>query len=229
MTMPSGNWHLCSIALLPLDTVDTEHEGCYSFTRCVNVLVYRPFYDTLQFCDFGNGGLFLTVEIADIQVVDNAPAPHIFLAAVHAEALIQSHHQLDMLDDGFCPANRFLYAFDKDGAVTIRHHQLTEYFLRAFDFVHLIHGIIDIGKERALELYDKFAEQTLQLMIRKNHDYAEAWRGMRVTSYTGFILTKISRIKEIEGNEGKVCVSEGIDSNYMDIINYAVFGLIKTK
>lgn len=87
----------------------------------------------------------------------------------------------------------------------------------------------DMDRERAIELYDKFANETLQLMIRKNHDYAEAWRGMRVTSYTDFILTKINRIKEIEGNDGKVTVSEGIDSNYMDIINYAVFGMIKTK
>lgn len=87
----------------------------------------------------------------------------------------------------------------------------------------------DIDKKRAIELYDHFAEETLQLMIRKNHDYAEAWRGMRVTSYTDFILTKINRIKEIEDHQGKVSVSEGIDSNYMDIINYAVFGLIKTK
>lgn len=87
----------------------------------------------------------------------------------------------------------------------------------------------DIDANRALELYDHFAEETLQLMIRKNHDYAEAWRGMRTTSYTDFILTKINRVKEIEDNEGKVSVSEGVDSNYMDIINYAVFGLIKTK
>ena len=84
----------------------------------------------------------------------------------------------------------------------------------------------DIDKKRAIELYDHFAEETLQLMIRKNHDYAEAWRGMRVTSYTDFILTKINRIKEIEDHQGKVSVSEGIDSNYMDIINYAVFGLM---
>lgn len=87
----------------------------------------------------------------------------------------------------------------------------------------------DMDSKQALALYDKFAEETLQLMIKKNHDYAEAWRGMRVTSYTDFILTKINRIKEIEGNDGQVSVSEGIDSNYMDIINYAVFGLIKLK
>lgn len=87
----------------------------------------------------------------------------------------------------------------------------------------------DMDAERATALYDHFAEETLQLMIRKNHDYAEAWRGMRITSYTDFILTKINRIKEIEDNEGRVSVSEGIDSNYMDIINYAVFGMIKTK
>jgi len=64
-------------------------------------------------------------------------------------------------------------------------------------------------------------------MKRKNHDYDEAWRGMRVSSYTDFILTKIERIKEIENLGGDTLVSEGIDSNYMDIINYAVFGAIK--
>ena len=66
-------------------------------------------------------------------------------------------------------------------------------------------------------------------MKKKNHDYDEAWRGMRTTSYTDLILTKINRTKEIEGHNGKTVVSEGIDANYMDMINYAVFGLIKIK
>ena len=79
-------------------------------------------------------------------------------------------------------------------------------------------------------LYDRYAHEALELMKRKNHDYDEAWRGMRVSSYTDLILTKIERIKEMEnlalkGDSHKV--SEGIDANYMDIINYAVFGLIK--
>ena len=86
---------------------------------------------------------------------------------------------------------------------------------------------IDINATEALALYDKFAEETLQLMLRKNHDYGEAWRAMRVSSYTDFILTKIQRVKEIEDQGGVTRVSEGIDSNYMDIINYAVFGIIK--
>ena len=64
-------------------------------------------------------------------------------------------------------------------------------------------------------------------MLRKNHDYGEAWRGMRVSSYTDLILTKLQRVKEIENLGGATLVSEGIDSNYMDIINYAMFGLIK--
>lgn len=64
-------------------------------------------------------------------------------------------------------------------------------------------------------------------MYAKNHDYDEAWRLMRISSYTDLILTKLNRIKEIENNEGKVSVSEGIDANYKDIINYALFGLIK--
>ena len=67
----------------------------------------------------------------------------------------------------------------------------------------------------------------IELMIKKNHDYGEAWRDMRVSSYTDLILTKIERIKEIEDRGGETLVSEGIDANYMDIMNYAVFGAIK--
>lgn len=85
----------------------------------------------------------------------------------------------------------------------------------------------DISADEALALYDRFAGKALALMLKKNHDYDEAWRSMRVSSYTDFILTKIQRIKEIEDIHGATLVSEGIDANYMDIINYAVFGLIK--
>ena len=88
---------------------------------------------------------------------------------------------------------------------------------------------VDISNEEALTLYDKMAHEALELMKKKNHDYDEAWRGMRVSSYTDFILTKIERIKEIEELQGQTLVSEGIDANYMDIINYAVFGMIKLK
>ncbi len=86
---------------------------------------------------------------------------------------------------------------------------------------------IDMSNDDAMRLYDAFASECLALMMKKNHDYDEAWRGMRVSSYTDFILTKIERIKEIENHGGETLVSEGIDSNYMDIINYAAFGVIK--
>ena len=86
---------------------------------------------------------------------------------------------------------------------------------------------VDISNDEAMSLYDRYAREALELMKRKNHDYDEAWRGMRVSSYTDFILTKIERVKEIENLGGDTLVSEGIDSNYMDIINYAVFGVIK--
>ena len=86
-----------------------------------------------------------------------------------------------------------------------------------------------MDNDAAMVLYDKYAHEALELMKRKNHDYDEAWRGMRVSSYTDFILTKIERIKEIENLGGETLVSEGIDSNYMDIINYAVFGAIKLR
>ncbi len=86
---------------------------------------------------------------------------------------------------------------------------------------------VDMNNEEAMALYDRFAQQALELMLKKNHDYNEAWRSMRVSSYTDFILTKIQRVKEIEDLGGATLVSEGVDANYMDIINYAVFGVIK--
>ncbi len=85
----------------------------------------------------------------------------------------------------------------------------------------------DISVEKAAELYDSFMNKTRQLMIAKNHDYDEIWRAMRVSSYTDLILMKLMRTKEIEDNQGKTAVSEGIDANYMDIINYSIFGIIK--
>ena len=87
--------------------------------------------------------------------------------------------------------------------------------------------VCDITSDEALALYDRKAQSTLELMKKKNHDYNEAWRGMRTTSYTDLILTKIWRTKQIEELEGATKVSEGVDANYMDMINYAVFGLIK--
>ncbi len=81
--------------------------------------------------------------------------------------------------------------------------------------------------DEALAAYDRQAEAALQLMLRKNHDYDEAWRSMRISSYTDLILMKIFRTKQIEGQGGRTLVSEGIDANYMDMMNYAVFGLIK--
>ena len=86
---------------------------------------------------------------------------------------------------------------------------------------------VDITVDEALELYDRYANEALELMKRKNHDYDEAWRSMRVSSYTDFILTKLQRIKEIEDLNGETLVSEGVEGNYMDIINYAVFGALK--
>ena len=85
----------------------------------------------------------------------------------------------------------------------------------------------DLTREKSLEWYDRLITDTKELMYAKNHDYDEAWRLMRISSYTDLILTKLNRIKEIENNQGKVSFSEGIDTNYQDIINYALFGLIK--
>jgi hypothetical protein len=86
---------------------------------------------------------------------------------------------------------------------------------------------VDITNETALQLFDKYITAAKELMYAKNYDYDEAWRSMRVSSYTDLILAKLFRIKEMENKQGKTIVSEGIDANYTDIVNYALFGLIK--
>ena len=84
----------------------------------------------------------------------------------------------------------------------------------------------DLSTEEATKLYEKQVAITKKLMEDKNHDYGEAWRDMRVSSLTDLILQKLLRVKQIEDNKGKTLVSEGIDANYQDMINYAVFALI---
>ena len=84
----------------------------------------------------------------------------------------------------------------------------------------------DLNSEKATLLYDKKIKATKDLMEAKNHDYGEAWREMRVSSLTDLILQKLLRVKQIEDNKGKTLVSEGIDANYQDMINYSVFALI---
>ncbi|MBQ9568952.1 MAG: DUF1599 domain-containing protein [Alloprevotella sp.] len=85
----------------------------------------------------------------------------------------------------------------------------------------------DLTAEEALKLYERHAEESLQLMLRKNHDYDEAWRLMRVSSYTDLILMKVFRTKQIENLGGRTLASEGVTANYMDMMNYAVFAVIK--
>ena len=84
----------------------------------------------------------------------------------------------------------------------------------------------DLDLEEALDNYEAQEKFIFELMLAKNHDYGEAWRDMRVSSLTDLILQKLMRVKQIEGNSGKTIVSEGIEANYQDIVNYAVFALI---
>ena len=97
--------------------------------------------------------------------------------------------------------------------------------------IQLHKGAADVAdpmsETQAMDEYDRYAHQCLELMLKKNHDYDEAWRQMRTSSYTDLILMKIYRTKQIETLSGATLVSEGIDANYMDMLNYAVIGLIK--
>ncbi|ELR69749.1 hypothetical protein C900_04726 [Fulvivirga imtechensis AK7] len=86
---------------------------------------------------------------------------------------------------------------------------------------------LELGYDELEPLYDRIASETLDLLQNKNHDYGEAWREMRVSSITDIILMKLLRVKQIEDNQGKTLVSEGVKANYQDMINYSVFSLIK--
>lgn len=95
--------------------------------------------------------------------------------------------------------------------------------------VQIDRGVVeqpDLTTDEATHLYDEKVALTKQLMLNKNHDYGEAWRDMRVSSLTDLILQKLLRVKQIEDNAGKTIVSEGIDANYQDMINYAIFAMI---
>ncbi|MCQ2305257.1 MAG: DUF1599 domain-containing protein [Bacteroidales bacterium] len=99
----------------------------------------------------------------------------------------------------------------------------------AMGVIQLQLGVVDqpdLSAEEATQHYDRVLNEAYELMTRKNHDYDEAWRSMRVSSITDLILMKILRVKSIEDNNGKTIVSEGLDANYYDMINYAVFAMI---
>ena len=85
---------------------------------------------------------------------------------------------------------------------------------------------MDLSLQQAVSLYEEYSTKAFVLMLKKNHDYGEAWRDMRVSSLTDLILMKILRVKQIEDNKGQTLISEGIDANYYDMLNYAVFSLI---
>jgi hypothetical protein len=102
----------------------------------------------------------------------------------------------------------------------------------ALAIIQLELGIADkpeMNKDEALALFIEKLNQAKSLMLNKNHDYDEAWRHMRISSFTDLILMKLHRTKQIEDNQGKTLISEGIDANYLDMINYAIFALIKLE
>lgn len=107
---------------------------------------------------------------------------------------------------------------------------IVNYCIMAIIQMELPSEISNVTRFEEIEpLYDKAVEDTIELHENKNHDYNEAWRGMRISSITDIILMKILRIKQIEDNAGKTIISEGIRANYQDMMNYAVFCLIKLK
>lgn len=138
-----------------------------------------------------------------------------------------------LTDQIFIKANRLRSIQDKgmqmvDDAMDGEFIGILNYSLMAL--VQCEKGIADqpdLEEGEALEVFDQQAQAAKDLMERKNHDYGEAWRDMRISSLTDLILQKILRIKQIEDNAGKTLASEGIDANYYDMVNYAAFALIK--
>lgn len=138
-------------------------------------------------------------------------------------------------DQIFIKANRIRSIQEKGvnrvgEAITDEFVGIINYCLIALVQIELINDErLEIPVDELMEHYDRFATTTMSLLENKNHDYGEAWRDMRVSSITDIILMKLFRVKQIEDNEGQTKVSEGVDANYMDMINYSVFALILLK
>jgi len=137
-----------------------------------------------------------------------------------------------LTDQIFIKAQR-IRSLQQNGSQKIEEGQTPEFIgIINYSLMALIQIDLGIAEQPDLELdaalaqYDEKIVTTYELMQNKNHDYGEAWRDMRVSSLTDLILQKLLRIKQIEDNGGKTLVSEGIDANYQDMINYAVFALI---
>lgn len=138
-------------------------------------------------------------------------------------------------DQIFIKANRIRSIQEKGvnkvgEAITDEFVGIINYCLIALVQIELVNDErLEVPVDELMTYYDKFAEQTMNLLENKNHDYDEAWRDMRVSSITDIILMKLFRVKQIEDNQGQTKVSEGVDANYMDMINYSVFALILLK
>lgn len=104
---------------------------------------------------------------------------------------------------------------------------IINYSIIALMQMEMEHASMELTFEEIEPLYDRHIKEALELLTHKNHDYGEAWRNMRVSSITDIILMKLYRIKQIEDNQGKTLISEGVKANYQDMVNYAVFCLIK--
>jgi hypothetical protein len=140
-----------------------------------------------------------------------------------------------LTDQIYIKARRIRSIEEKKGAMRINENIRSEYIgIINYSIMALIQLEInckeeneDIFESKIIELYNKWFKYVRALMEDKNHDYDEAWRNMRISSLTDIILMKLNRIKQIEDNKGETFVSEGLDANYADIVNYAVFALIK--
>lgn len=141
-----------------------------------------------------------------------------------------------LTDQIFIKANR-IRQIQESGVMKVDEGIMSEFIgIINYSIIALIQLELGVSNDKenldisfALGLYDKYSQGAKSLMEDKNHDYGEAWRSMRVSSIVDLILMKIMRLKQIEDNEGKVSVSEGVDANYYDIINYGVFASIKIR
>lgn len=142
---------------------------------------------------------------------------------------------ISLTDQIFIKANR-IRSFEIKGVQKIAESVKSEYIgiinYAVIALIQLEKGAsdtIDLTTNEAVVLYEKYLNAAKELMENKNHDYDEAWRKMRVSSFTDLILMKVFRTKQIEDNQGQTLISEGVDANYYDMINYAVFALIQLE
>jgi hypothetical protein len=159
-----------------------------------------------------SGQRSLVEQLSAVRAADRAQFEDPVGFGEEVEVVLDHDHGVALVDEGVEPEFIGIVNYSIMGLIQLKLNET---------------DAIELPLAETETLYDSTVAEVKDLMLKKNHDYGEAWRNMRVSSFTDMILMRLMRIRQIEDHQGKTLVSEGIDANYMDMMNYAVFALIK--